>query len=124
MRAPDVHLKGRRVVIRPLTRKDLREMSRWPRFQDPLYRLFDWPKRSKTSLDNLLKAHAETPVPEDDDEELLFVETPTDDEDIFMVKRSTGTVVESRLTPEEKELFAEAKKQACMVSSRTRLGFL
>ncbi len=72
-------------------------------------------KRSKTSLDNLLKAHAETPVPEDDDEELLFVETPTDDEEIFMVKRSTGTVVEPRLTPEEKELFAEAKRQACMV---------
>ena len=26
-------------------------MSRWPRFQDPLYRLFDWPKRSETSDD-------------------------------------------------------------------------
>ena len=51
MRAPDVYLEGRRVVIRPLTRDDLRVMSRWPRFQDPLYRLFDWPKRSETSDD-------------------------------------------------------------------------
>jgi diamine N-acetyltransferase len=26
-------------------------MSDWPRFQDPLYRLFDWPKRSEASDD-------------------------------------------------------------------------
>jgi hypothetical protein len=26
-------------------------MSNWPRFQDPLDRLFDWPKRSETSDD-------------------------------------------------------------------------
>lgn len=26
-------------------------MARWPRFADPLYRLFDWPQRSETSDD-------------------------------------------------------------------------
>ena len=51
MRAPDVRLEGERITIRPLTREDLRVMSEWPRFQDPLYRLFDWPKRSETSDD-------------------------------------------------------------------------
>ena len=51
MRAPDVCLLGARVIIRPLTRGDLRVMSGWPRFQDPLYRLFDWPKRSAASDD-------------------------------------------------------------------------
>jgi len=42
---------GDRITIRPLTRDDLRVMSKWPRFQDPLYRLFDWPKRSEASDD-------------------------------------------------------------------------
>jgi diamine N-acetyltransferase len=51
MKAPDVRLKGERVTVRPLTRHDLRIMSRWPRFADPLYRLFDWPKRSDASDD-------------------------------------------------------------------------
>jgi RimJ/RimL family protein N-acetyltransferase len=51
VRAPDVRLEGERITIRPLTREDLRMMSSWPRFQDPLYRLFDWPKRSETSDD-------------------------------------------------------------------------
>jgi RimJ/RimL family protein N-acetyltransferase len=51
LRAPDVRLEGERITIRPLTREDLRVMSNWPRFQDPLYRLFDWPKRSGTSDD-------------------------------------------------------------------------
>jgi RimJ/RimL family protein N-acetyltransferase len=39
------------VTIRPLTRGDLRTMSRWPRFGDPVDRLFDWPKRSQASDD-------------------------------------------------------------------------
>jgi RimJ/RimL family protein N-acetyltransferase len=51
LRAPDICIEGRRVTIRPLTREDLRVMSNWPRFEDPLYRLFDWPKRSETSDD-------------------------------------------------------------------------
>ena len=51
MRAPDVRLKGQRVTIRPLTRGDLRTMSKWPSFEDPLDRLFDWPKRSQASDD-------------------------------------------------------------------------
>lgn len=51
MKAPDVRLKGKRVTVRPLTRQDLRIMSSWPQFRDPLYRLFDWPKRSDASDD-------------------------------------------------------------------------
>ncbi|MBN1640674.1 MAG: GNAT family N-acetyltransferase [Anaerolineae bacterium] len=51
MRAPDVRLEGRRVTIRPLTRTDLHTMSKWPAFEDPLDRLFDWPKRSQASDD-------------------------------------------------------------------------
>ena len=51
MKAPDIRLEGERVTIRPLTRQDLRTMSRWPSFDDPLYRLFDWPKRSELSDD-------------------------------------------------------------------------
>jgi RimJ/RimL family protein N-acetyltransferase len=39
------------VTIRPLTRGDLRAMSKWPGFEDPLDRLFDWPKRSQASDD-------------------------------------------------------------------------
>jgi RimJ/RimL family protein N-acetyltransferase len=46
MRAKDVQLKGPRVMIRPLSREDLDAMSAWPCFDDPLYQLFDWPKRS------------------------------------------------------------------------------
>lgn len=51
MKAPDICLKGKRVTIRPLTRQDLRTMAKWPSFDDPLYRLFDWPKRSELSDD-------------------------------------------------------------------------
>jgi diamine N-acetyltransferase len=51
VKAPDIRLKGERVTIRPLTRQDLRTMSKWPSFDDPLYRLFDWPKRSELSDD-------------------------------------------------------------------------
>jgi RimJ/RimL family protein N-acetyltransferase len=51
VKAPDICLKGERVTIRPLTRQDLRTMSKWPSFDDPLYRLFDWPKRSELSDD-------------------------------------------------------------------------
>ncbi len=51
MKAPDVCLEGPRVTIRPLNRQDLRVMSRWASFEDPLYRLFDWPKRSDASDD-------------------------------------------------------------------------
>ncbi len=48
MKAPDLLLKGPRVTIRPLEVRDLDIMSAWPAFQDPLYRLFDWPRRSTT----------------------------------------------------------------------------
>lgn len=51
MKAPDVCLKGARVTIRPLVRQDLRTMAKWPMFEDPLYQLFDWPKRSVASDD-------------------------------------------------------------------------
>jgi RimJ/RimL family protein N-acetyltransferase len=51
VKAPDIRLKGERVTIRPLTRQDLRTMSKWPSFDDPLYRIFDWPKRSELSDD-------------------------------------------------------------------------
>jgi RimJ/RimL family protein N-acetyltransferase len=51
VKAPEIRLKGERVTIRPLTRQDLRTMSKWPSFDDPLYRLFDWPKRSELSDD-------------------------------------------------------------------------
>jgi RimJ/RimL family protein N-acetyltransferase len=33
------------VTIRPLTQEDLDIMSSWSTFDDPLYRLFDWPRR-------------------------------------------------------------------------------
>ena len=46
MRAKDVRLKGPRVTIRPLRKRDLDVMSGWETFDDPLYRLFDWPRRS------------------------------------------------------------------------------
>jgi RimJ/RimL family protein N-acetyltransferase len=46
MKAPDLLLKGPRVTIRPLEVRDLDIMSAWPACQDPLYRLFDWPRRS------------------------------------------------------------------------------
>jgi len=51
MKAPDIRLKSTRVTIRPLVRQDLRTMAKWPRFEDPLYQLFDWPKRSSASDD-------------------------------------------------------------------------
>lgn len=34
------------MTIRPLQKEDLDIMSTWKPFDDPLYRLFDWPKRS------------------------------------------------------------------------------
>ena len=46
MRVPDVRLSGPRVTIRPLRRADLDVMSTWSPFDDPLYRLFDWPQRA------------------------------------------------------------------------------
>lgn len=42
----DVRLRGERITIRPLNRIDLDIMSAWKPFEDPLYRLFDWPQRS------------------------------------------------------------------------------
>jgi RimJ/RimL family protein N-acetyltransferase len=51
MKAPDIRLKSARVTIRPLVRQDLRTMAKWPTFEDPLYQLFDWPKRSGASDD-------------------------------------------------------------------------
>ena len=45
MRAKNVRIKGPRVTIRPLRKRDLDVMSGWDTFQDPLYRLFDWPRR-------------------------------------------------------------------------------
>jgi RimJ/RimL family protein N-acetyltransferase len=33
------------VIIRPLRKRDLDVMSGWATFEDPLYRLFDWPRR-------------------------------------------------------------------------------
>ena len=52
MRPDDIRLKGPRVTIRPLTKTDLDVMSTWATFDDPLYRLFDWPGRP--FLDNSL----------------------------------------------------------------------
>ena len=46
MRAKNVRLQGPRVTIRPLRKRDLDVMSGWDSFEDPLYRLFDWPRRS------------------------------------------------------------------------------
>ena len=45
MRAKNVRIKGPRVLIRPLRKRDLDVMSGWETFEDPLYRLFDWPRR-------------------------------------------------------------------------------
>lgn len=45
MRAKNVRIKGPRVTIRPLRKRDLDVMSSWRTFEDPLYRLFDWPRR-------------------------------------------------------------------------------
>ena len=50
MRPKDIRLKGTRVTVRPLTKEDLDIMSTWATFDDPLYRLFDWPRRA--SLEN------------------------------------------------------------------------
>ena len=46
MRAKNVRIKGPRVTIRPLRKRDLDVMSGWDTFDDPLDRLFDWPRRS------------------------------------------------------------------------------
>jgi RimJ/RimL family protein N-acetyltransferase len=46
VRAKNVLIKGPRVTIRPLRKQDLDVMSGWDTFEDPLYRLFDWPRRS------------------------------------------------------------------------------
>lgn len=51
MEAEDICLKGQRVTVRPLKRQDLDEMETWPRFDDPLYRLFDWPASSSVQND-------------------------------------------------------------------------
>ena len=48
MRAEDIRLEGPRVTIRPLRKRDLDTMSGWATFDDPLYRLFDWPRRPAT----------------------------------------------------------------------------
>ena len=45
MRVKNVRLRGPRVTIRPLRKRDLDVMSSWETFEDPLYRLFDWPRR-------------------------------------------------------------------------------
>lgn len=45
MRVKNVRIKGPRVTIRPLRKRDLDVMSEWETFEDPLYRLFDWPRR-------------------------------------------------------------------------------
>jgi diamine N-acetyltransferase len=46
----DIRLRGPRVTIRPLRKEDLDIMSTWSTFDDPQYRLFDWPRRA--SLEN------------------------------------------------------------------------
>jgi RimJ/RimL family protein N-acetyltransferase len=46
MNLSDIYLRGPRVTIRPLRQRDLDDMSAWPPFQDPLYKLFDWPQRT------------------------------------------------------------------------------
>jgi RimJ/RimL family protein N-acetyltransferase len=46
MNPTDIYLRGPRVTIRPLRERDLDVMSAWPPFQDPLYKLFDWPQRT------------------------------------------------------------------------------
>lgn len=51
MKAPKVRLMGSRVTIRPLRRSDLDTMSTWSEFNDPLYKLFDWPRRSSRDDD-------------------------------------------------------------------------
>jgi len=50
MNSPNSVVKGPRVTIRPMREHDLDIMSAWPASQDPLYRLFDWPRRS--TVDN------------------------------------------------------------------------
>ncbi len=51
MKPRNIALHGPRVTIRPLRRPDLDTMSSWPRFDDPLDRLFDWPRRSPREND-------------------------------------------------------------------------
>ena len=46
MKIEDIRLRGPRVTIRPLRKGDLDVMSTWSTFDDPLYRLFDWPRRA------------------------------------------------------------------------------
>lgn len=46
MRASQISLKGPRVTIRLLRKEDLDVMSAWEPFEDPVDRLFDWPRRS------------------------------------------------------------------------------
>lgn len=40
-----MRLRGERVVIRPMRRKDLEAMTRWRPFADPLYQPFDFPRQ-------------------------------------------------------------------------------
>jgi diamine N-acetyltransferase len=46
VKAEDIRLRGPRVTIRPMRKGDLDVMSTWSTFDDPLYRLFDWPRRA------------------------------------------------------------------------------
>ena len=40
-------LKGSRITIRPMKRKDLDAMAKWRPFADPLYQPFDFPRQSR-----------------------------------------------------------------------------
>ena len=51
MKPREIALHGPRVTIRPLRRPDLDTMSTWPTFDNPLERLFDWPRRSPREND-------------------------------------------------------------------------
>ena len=66
--------------------------------------------RPRVDLDDIIKLVVSMPVTtEDQDEELLLVAEA--DDEIFMVKRSSGAVIESRLTTEEHKQLDVAKKQ-------------
>ena len=79
-------------------------------------------KRSRADLDDILGRAVTTQVPADQDEELLLVAEA--DDEIFMVKRSSGAVIESKLTTEERKRFDVAHNRRAMSSSITPHGKL
>ena len=67
-------------------------------------------------MDEVLRQAAvadSTAVPDDGDQDLLLLYD--EGEEILMAKRSSGMVVESRLSPDERVQFELAKKKACDV---------